>query len=143
MKHKTLLSAVLLASMALACMVFSGCATITDGSKQKVTLKASNDEQVVVTINDQKVTIPTTYKLPRKATEIYVYAEDNPGYQTSSVNTFSAGAQEMNPKMLLNIFGIFFFLVGNTTSDTVDLATGAAYKYANETIIIPVYKVGK
>ena len=133
----------LFATLLVSGVIFSGCATITDGPKQKVMLKTSNNEQVVVTINNEKVTIPTVYNLPRKTTEIHVYAEDNPGYQTSSLSSTSSGGMDINPKYWLNMLGVFAFLLPGLTSAIVDTSTGSAYKYANDQIIIPVYKAAK
>lgn len=39
-----------------------------------------------------------------------------------------------------NVVGIFFFILPGLVASTVDLATGAAYKYNNENLIVPVYE---
>lgn len=129
-------------TFALSVALFGGCATITDGPKQKVTLVASNEQKIVVTINGEKVTTPIAYDLPRKPTEIHVYAEDNPGYQTSSFNTYVAG-MEGNPSTILNAFGLLAFGFPGITSTIVDNAKGSQFRYANERIIIPVYRAAK
>lgn len=83
--------------VAILMLGFGGCATITNTPKQQVSLVASNGEKVVVTINEEKVTLPTTMKIPRKPTDVYVYAEDNPGYQYSHTSTFVIGGIKESP----------------------------------------------
>lgn len=131
------------AFIAIIGLGFSGCATITNTPKQQVSLVSSNGEKVVVTIKGEKITLPTTMKLSRKPTDIYVYAEDNPGYQYSHTSTFVVGAIEESPVTLLNVFGIIAMVFPGLTSILIDHGTVSAWEYANKEMVIPVYKAAK
>lgn len=132
-----------MAFIAILGLGLGGCATITNTPKQQVSLVASNGEKVVVTINEEKVTLPTTMKIPRKPTDVYVYAEDNPGYQYSHTSTFVIGGLKGSPVMMLDILGIFAGILPGITSMVVDETTGSAYTYSNQELVVPVYKAAK
>ena len=129
--------------VAILMLGFGGCATITNTPKQQVSLVASNGEKVVVTINEEKVTLPTTMKIPRKPTDVYVYAEDNPGYQYSHTSTFVIGGIKESPVVFLDILGVLAAIFPGLTSIIVDQATGSAWEYSNKELVVPVYKAAK
>lgn len=121
-------------------LVFSGCGTITGGTKERVSLWASNNDKVVVTIEGQKYTLPTQVDLKRKGVIINVLAADNPGYQDSSVNSATISNLDINPVYWLNMLGIIVAIFPWLTSAIVDTSSGGAYKYANPNLVVPVYK---
>lgn len=124
----------------LLCMVifgilFSGCATMIDGANQKVLLMTSDRQSVVATIGKEKVQLPAEIELPRKGVLIEVLAVDNAGYKDSRVHSAVIGAKVSNPKASWPVFIYPLYLI----SFNIDLASGAAYQYSNEQLIIPVY----
>lgn len=124
-------------------VIFTGCATITSGPKEQVSLVASNGDKVVVTISGQKVRLPATLQLKRKGEMIHLYSADNPNYQDSSINSQAIGRNEImlpeNPLMFLNILGVFAFILPGFTSMIVDQTSGSAFKYSNKQLVLPVY----
>ena len=127
--------------IAILGIFFSGCATLIDGSNQKVLLMASDRQNVVATIGQEKVQLPAEIELPRKGVLISVLAKDNLGYKDSKVHSSTIGAMIDNPKFSFN--NIFCALVVlcpiGIVFQSVDIASGASYKYGNEQLIIPVY----
>ncbi len=120
-------------------LALTGCATITAGTKQKVTLKASDGKNVLIRIDGQKHRLPATLDLPKKGVIIEVSEKDNPGYQHSVINFNElAGQRSITPSFWLDIIGGLFGLAGGVTSTVVDASTGSMYKYSNDTLIIPV-----
>lgn len=136
-------SAKWIAIVAVVALGFGGCATITNTPKQQVSLVASNGEKVVVTINEEKITLPTTMKIPRKPTDVYVYAEDNPGYQYSHTNTSLIGASKESPVVFLDALGILTLVLPGLTSAFIDYETGSAWEYSNKELVVPVHKAAK
>lgn len=126
--------------VAILGIFFSGCATLIDGSNQKVLLMASDRQNVVATIGKEKVQLPAEIELPRKGVLITVLAKDNQGYKDSKVHSSTIGAMINNPKSFNTMFcalivpcpiGIIFQIT--------DIVSGASYKYSNKQLIIPVY----
>lgn len=74
-------------SIGLFSVIFTGCATITSGPREEVSLRASNGDKVIVTIDNRKLRLPATIKLKRKGEMIYLYSKDNPNYQDSAINS--------------------------------------------------------
>lgn len=131
------------AGIAVASVIFTGCATITSGPREEVSLRASNGDKVIVTIDNRKLRLPATIKLKRKGEMIYLYSKDNPNYQDSAINSQAIGRNEVmlpeNLVALLDIFGVLAFILPGFTSLAVDQATGSAFKYANKQLVLPVY----
>lgn len=127
--------------VAILGIFFSGCATLIDGSNQKVLLMASDRQNVVATIGKEKVQLPAEVELPRKGVLITVLAKDNQGYKDSKVHSSTIGAMINNPKFSFNTMFCALIVpcpIGIVFS-SIDIASGAAYKYSNEQLIIPVY----
>ena len=131
------------AGIAVASVIFTGCATITSGPREEVSLRASNGDKVIVTIDNRKLRLPATIKLKRKGEMIYLYSKDNPNYQDSAINSQAIGRNEVmlpqNLVALLDIFGVLAFILPGFTSLAVDQATGSVFKYANKQLVLPVY----
>ncbi len=132
----------------LLCMVifgilFSGCATMIDGAKQKVWLMAQDRQSVVATIGKEKVQLPAEVELPRKGVLIEVLEVDNAGYKDSRVHSSSIGAtianQSVASRISSGIGGAIFIIPINLIPKIVDGISGAAYQYGNGQLIIPVY----
>lgn len=124
--------------VAILGIFFSGCATLIDGSKQKVLLMASDRQNVVATIGKEKVQLPAEIELPRKGVLITVLAKDNQGYKDSKVHSSTIGAMISNPKANWTMPLIIFFPL-NLIPPIIDIISGAQYQYSNKQLIIPVY----
>ena len=129
--------------VAILMLGFGGCATITNTPKQQVSLVASGGGGVGGGGGGGGGGGPTTMKIPRKPTDVYVYAEDNPGYQYSHTSTFVIGGIKESPVVFLDILGVLAAIFPGLTSIIVDQATGSAWEYSNKELVVPVYKAAK
>lgn len=117
-------------------MLFSGCATITKGTKQKVSITTSTGKSVVATIGSKKVNIPAQVNISRKkGATIRVLAEDNPGYEDTQL--VITGKNKVTGVFWLNI------LWGGTFGSTTDAITGGMWAYTNPNFTVPVSEVRK
>lgn len=133
-------------SAIVAAMLFSGCATISDGPSQIVTIKASDDANLNAiiettsgwfpssTAQTTNVRLPATIAVSRSSgARVKILAKDNLGYQdTEFVIQGKAGLN-------LWYFGNILFggLYGTTTTDPW---SGAMWKYSNPNFVVPVVK---
>ncbi len=142
-----------LAIAAAATLFFSGCATISEGPSQMVTIRASDDSNVNATIETKSqtdmfgngfiqssvVTLPTTVAISRKdGARIKISTKDNPDYENTEY--VIAGRQNINPWYFGNIFLLPYMELGTTTTDPM---SGAMWKYANPNFVVPVKKKPK
>lgn len=112
-------------------VIFTGCATISNGPKQEISLTTSTGKSVVADIGGSKVNIPGKVKISRaKGAVVQVRAEDNPGYETTQL--VISGKNKTSGWFWLNI------IWGGTFGSTTDAATGGMYEYANPNFTIPV-----
>lgn len=111
-------------------MVFTGCATISNGPKQQVSLTTSDGKAVVADINGKKVNIPGKVKISRKGATVKVLAEDNPGYDSTQL--VITGKNKISGWFWVNI------LWGGTFGSTTDGISGGMYKYTNPNFTVPV-----
>ena len=126
---------------------FTGCATISDGPSQMVTIRASDDAKVQAVVEttggswfgggastQNVVVLPATVSISRSGgATVRILAKDNPGYKdTEYVIKGKAG---LNPWYVANI--IFGGLYGTTTTDPL---SGAMWKYGNPNFVVPVEK---
>ncbi|PAF45770.1 hypothetical protein [Helicobacter sp. 11S02629-2] len=120
----------------LVALVASGCATISNGTKQKVAITTSTGEKVVATIGSKKVTLPATIPLSRRSgAEIKVLHADNACYKDTSLNV--AGKNKVSGWFFGNLIstaGVFF---GSST----DASTGAMWSYTNPNFTVPVQRI--
>ncbi|PAF51692.1 hypothetical protein BKH43_00165 [Helicobacter sp. 13S00401-1] len=117
-------------------LVASGCATISNGTKQKVAITTSTGEQVVATIGSKKVTLPATVDLSRKkGAEIKVLHADNACYKDTSLNI--AGKNKMSGWFWGNIIGVS----GSTLGSSTDASSGGMWAYTNPNFTVPVQKI--
>lgn len=120
----------------LAIVLFSGCATISNQPSQKISVTTNTGEQVVATINGQKINLPAQVKVSRSSgATVQVLAEDNPGYETTQ--TVIVGKQQMSGWFWGNI------LTWGTTGSAVDALTGSMWTYSNPNLVVPVKKAEK
>lgn len=130
-------------SMILAVVLFTGCATMINSPRQQVTLKAANDDKIVVVVEGQKHTLPATLKLKRKGEMIYIYNADNPKYADSVVNSWVLnGPQNMGFRsdfMSLDVLCILLAFVPGVVAMAVDGGTGSAFEYMDTKLVVPVY----
>lgn len=114
--------------------LFTGCAWISDGKHQYVSISASDNSKVIATIDGTKVTLPTEYPILRsKGATIHILPEDNPGYKMTEF--VIPKAEGINPWYFGNL--ITGGLVGTTTVDPI---TGSMWRYANPKFVVPVSK---
>ena len=97
--------------------LFSACATIISGPKQKVKLN-TNPQGARVYINgeDGDVTTPCQIKVRRKKTVIYTFRKD--GYEDGIVEQKGT----FNPVVIGNV------IIGGIVGGLIDYATGAVYE---------------
>ncbi len=137
MKH---LNKVALFGALVAAGLLGGCATITDGPRQRVSIAAANGDKVIATIGGRKVQLPAeNVELKRTGEIIYIYNADNPKYMDSSANSGALTTMGVNNRYWLNLFGLSAAVFGALTSVLVDMATGSAYEYTNPHLVVPVY----
>lgn len=142
-----------LAIAAAATLFLSGCATISSGPSQIVTIRASDDSNINATIETKSqtdmfgngftqssvVTLPVTVAIGRKDGAIVrILTKNNPDYENTEY--VIAGRQSINPWYFGNIFLFFYMELGTTTTDPM---SGAMWKYANPNFVVPVKKKPK
>lgn len=132
----------------VAAMLFSGCATISDGPSQMVTIRASDDANLVAIVETKGqvgwfgggfiqtsvVTLPATVSIGRNdGARVRILAKDNPGYK--STEFVIKGKESINPWYFGNL--IFGGAYGITTTDPL---SGSMWKYSNPNFVVPVTK---
>ena len=135
-------------------ILLSGCATISDGPAQMVTIRASdggNLHAIVETksqvgwfgsgfIQTSVVTLPATVAIGRSdGARVRILAKDNPGYKDTEF--VIKGKESINPWYYGNV-AVFLLggiggLVGTTT---IDPLSGSMWQYSNENFVVPVAK---
>lgn len=113
----------------------NGCAVISNGTSQKVSLTTSNGKSLLADIDGRKVMLPAEIKISRnKGATIKVLNADNPDYE--DVQLIINGNDEISSLFWLDFVGGFFSLLPGATSTAVDYATGGMYKYANPNFVV-------
>ncbi len=113
-------------------LLLSGCATISNQTKQKVKLSTRNGDSVIADIGGQKVSVPSEVRIARKGAVIRVLNEDNPCYEDSKL--VIAGEDEISWWFWGNI------LTGGTLGSLTDYVVGSMWVYSNPNFIIPTKK---
>lgn len=108
---------------AVGLLAVSGCATVVNGRTEPLGL-SSNPAGAEVSIDNgvMKVVTPTTVELKRDENHSFVFHKD--GYQDSSA-TVTSGTSGW-------VWGNL--LAGGIVGGVVDFATGAAYKFSDDTL---------
>lgn len=100
--------------------LFSSCATILSGTKQKVSLSTSpSGARVYVNGADKEVLTPANIKVPRKSKVTYTFQKQ--GYEDGNITQEG----EFNPIVIGNI------VFGGIPGGLIDYASGAWYKLPN------------
>ena len=109
---------------AIGTLAISGCATIVNGRTEPLGL-SSNPAGAEVSIDGgaMKVITPTSVELKRDENHTFVFHKD--GYQDSSA-TVTSGTSGW-------VWGNL--LAGGIVGGVVDFATGAAYKFSDDTCL--------
>ena len=117
---------------------FSGCAI-----SREVSIVAANNDNVIATINGQKVQLPVqNITIKRKGEIIYIYNADNPKYMDSAINSTALNGPnniDSTPAVVLSMLSFLGFLFPGMISMGVDGITGAGWQYKNPNLIVPVY----
>ena len=108
----------LLCVFAAACLLGSGCATVTRGSKDVLVIESDPPNAEVELSTGESGTTPTSFKLPRRSSIVVTISK--PGYETVSVNVNSVVADGGAAGMAGNV------LLGGIIGAAVDGASGAA-----------------
>ena len=103
----------LVGSLVGMAVLFSGCATILDGTTQKINLTASKPTKVK--IDNKEVTAPAIVSVKRENKDLIITNEKCG--QQKVLN------KKVNPTFFVNI------LSGGVFGSTTDYATGAMWKY--------------
>ena len=119
---------------AIGTLAISGCATVVNGRTEPLGL-SSNPAGAEVSIDGgvMKVMTPTSVELKRDENHSFVFHKD--GYQDSSA-TVTSGTSGW-------VWGNL--LAGGIVGGVVDFATGAAYKFSDDTLSVnmtPLTQVG-
>ena len=87
----------LLLSIFVVFVFFSGCAI-----SREVSIVAANNDNVMATINGQKVQLPVQNITIKEQEIIYIYNADNPKYMDSAINSSLVnGAYNLKDKKLI------------------------------------------
>lgn len=115
-------------------LLVTGCGTITNGTKQKVSISTSTGQQVVARVDGKKVTIPAkdVAVSRNKGADIKVLAEDNPCFETTNYSI--SGKGKVSGVFWINIFSGGFF--GSTT----DAISGGMWQFNDPNFVVPVTK---
>ena len=115
----------ILGTVLLAALIFSGCATLLGGGGQQIISVNSDSEhpmKATLSYEDgsslQHISIPGTTIVQRKAKDIKIVSKDNE-FQPVTVDN------NLNAAFVANILGFGFFPLSSTT----DAASGAMWKY--------------
>lgn len=123
--------------LAALAMVFSGCATLSSGPSQEVSISTSNGKKVIADVGGYKVELPATVQINRSGeTLVKVLNIDNPNYEDTQL--LITGAKDINGSFWLNFVGGFFAFLPGIISTAVDVSTGSMYKYSNPDFVISV-----
>jgi PEGA domain-containing protein len=111
--------------VAVAMLALSGCATVVNGRTEPLGL-SSNPAGAEVSIDNgtMKVITPTSIELKRDENHTFVFHKD--GYQDTSA-TVTSGTSGW-------VWGNL--LAGGIIGGVVDFATGAAYKFSDDTLSV-------
>ena len=111
--------------------LLTGCATISNQTKQSVALTTSNGKSVLATIDGEKVTLPAEVEISRAdGAVVQVLAQDNKCYENTQL--VIKGKNKVSGWFWGNI------LTGGTTGSTTDAISGGMWSYANPNFIVPV-----
>lgn len=115
-------------------LLITGCGTITNGTKQKISISTSTGQQVVARVNGKKVTIPAkdVAVSRKKGADIKVLEEDNPCFETTNYSI--AGKGKVSGVFWINIISGGFF--GSTT----DAISGGMWQFNDPNFVVPVTK---
>ncbi len=109
-------------------VLFSGCAAITQGTKQTIPVQASPNA-VSVGVSGMSYTTPTTLELERK--NEYVLSFSKEGYESAQIRiTKHLSGGYLVADILLGLLGVI-----------IDGATGAWYNLKPETVTVSLAKV--
>lgn len=111
-------------------LLLSGCATISNQTKQKVNISTQNGDSVIIDIGGQKANVPGEVRIARKGAVIKVLSEDNPCYEDSKL--VIAGEDEISGWFWGNI------LTGGTLGSLTDYVVGGMWVYSNPNFIVPI-----
>ena len=98
-------------------LCFTACATIINSPKQKVSIATANNDNVIATIDGQKVQLPVqNISIKHKGEIIYIYNADNPKYMDSAINSTALNGPnniDSTPAVVLSMLSFldFCFLV--------------------------------
>lgn len=125
--------------LALSLLLITGCGTITNGTKQKVSIETSSGDSVLATIDGKKVTLPIKdMEVSRKkGAYIQVLKEDNPCFENTNYYIKRDGG--ISGGYWLNLIGLVAGGIG-VSSVTTDLVSGGAWQYDNPNFVVPVTK---
>lgn len=128
----------LLLSIFVVFVFFGGCAI-----SREVSIVAANNDNVIATIDGQKVQLPAqNISIKRKGEIIYIYNADNPKYMDSAINSTALNGPnniDRTPAVVLSMLSFLGFLFPGMISMGVDGITGAGWQYKNPNLIVPVY----
>lgn len=124
----------ILASTAVSVLVMSGCATVTGGSHETVSVKTQRDSQDVAgascTLQNKggsyQVTTPGKVEVKRSSSDLTIQCEKD-GVQTAA-QTYQSKTRKGALAGNLILFGVGGTLIFNS----IDRATGANYAYPEE-----------
>lgn len=119
-----------LATLLVLIAFLGGCATISNQTKQKVSVTTKNGENAIADIGGMKVNIPGNIRISRKGTIIKILNEDNPCYEDSKL--IIAGEDEISGWFWGNI------LTGGMLGSLTDYMVGSMWVYSNPNFIVPI-----
>lgn len=119
----------LFATLLVSGVIFSGCATISNQTKQKVNIKTSDGSALIAHIDGQKVELPADVNISRnKGATIQILTIDNPCYETTQLNI--AGQDTISKWFWGNI------IIGGLFGSTTDYISGGMWTYSNPYYIV-------
>ncbi|MDY5822112.1 MAG: hypothetical protein SPJ83_04845 [Helicobacter sp.] len=120
--------------LALSLLLITGCGTVTNGTKQKISISTSTGQQVIARVDGKKVTIPAKdiAVSRKKGADIRVLEEDNPCFETTNYSI--SGKGKVSGVFWINIFSGGFF--GSTT----DAISGGMWQFNDPNFVVPVTK---
>ncbi len=140
--------------LTLALAFFTGCATISEGPSQMVTIRASDGANLNAIIETKSqvgwfgsgvvqtavVTLPATVAIGRSdGARVRILAKDNPGYRNTEF--VIEGKESVGPWYWGNIaLLIFTGLGGSAGITTTDPLSGSMWQYSNPNFSVPVMK---
>ena len=119
---------------ALIVVLFSGCATVTRGTKDVLIVETEPPGATVTCSNGMTGTTPTSFKLPRKD-DIQLTIE-KPGYETVTVDVRSGVSTGGSVGMAGNV------LLGGLVGAGIDAATGAMNSLKPNPVQVNLVPVG-